>query len=60
VVGTRIYLREDIEAAIGLVTSGRLDARAVVSRIYPLGDAAAAVEVLRRGEGMKVLIEPAG
>jgi 2-desacetyl-2-hydroxyethyl bacteriochlorophyllide A dehydrogenase len=60
VVGTRIYLREDIEAAIGLVTSGRLDARAVVSRIHPLRDAVAAVEGLRRGEGMKVLIEPAG
>jgi (R,R)-butanediol dehydrogenase/meso-butanediol dehydrogenase/diacetyl reductase len=60
VVGTRIYLREDIEAAIGLVASGRLDARAVVSRIHPLGDAVAAVEGLRRGEGMKVLISPTG
>src|SRR3954452_11325667 len=60
VVGTRIYLREDIEAAIALVTSGRLDARAVVSRIHPLSDTVAAVEGLRRGEGMKVLIEPGG
>jgi 2-desacetyl-2-hydroxyethyl bacteriochlorophyllide A dehydrogenase len=60
VLGSRIYLRDDIEAAIGLVTSGRVDTRAVVSRIHPLGDAVAAVEGLRRGEGMKVLIEPGG
>ena len=59
VVGTRIYLRSDIEAAIDLVTAGRLDVRPVVSRIAPLHEAAAAVDELRRGEGMKVLIEPA-
>jgi threonine dehydrogenase-like Zn-dependent dehydrogenase len=59
VVGTRIYLRSDIEAAIDLVTAGRLDVRPVVSRIHPLHDAVAAVDGLRRGEGMKVLIEPA-
>jgi (R,R)-butanediol dehydrogenase/meso-butanediol dehydrogenase/diacetyl reductase len=58
VVGTRIYLRSDIEAAIDLVTAGRLDVRPVVSRIAPLHDAVAAVDGLRRGEGMKVLIEP--
>ena len=56
--GTRIYLREDIEAAIGLVTTGRVDARAVVSGIHPLSEAVGAVEGLRRGEGMKVLIQP--
>jgi threonine dehydrogenase-like Zn-dependent dehydrogenase len=58
VVGSRIYLRSDIEAAVDLVTTRRLDARSVVSRIYPLHDAVAAVDGLRRGEGMKVLIEP--
>lgn len=58
IVGTRTYLRSDIEAAIDLVTSGRLDARRLISRIYPLSEAAAALESLGRGEGMKVLIEP--
>jgi (R,R)-butanediol dehydrogenase/meso-butanediol dehydrogenase/diacetyl reductase len=58
VVGTRIYRHSDIEAAIDLVTTGRLDVRPVVSRIHPLHDAVAAVDGLRRGEGMKVLIDP--
>jgi (R,R)-butanediol dehydrogenase / meso-butanediol dehydrogenase / diacetyl reductase len=58
VIGSRIYLRSDIEAAIDLVTTRRVDARSVVSRIYPLQDAVAAIDGLRRGEGMKVLIEP--
>jgi (R,R)-butanediol dehydrogenase/meso-butanediol dehydrogenase/diacetyl reductase len=58
VVGTRIYLRSDIEAAIDLVTTRRLDVRPIVSRVAPLHDAVAAVDGLRRGEGIKVLIEP--
>ena len=58
VIGSRIYLRSDIEAAIDLVTTRRVDARSVVSRIYPLQDAVAAIDGLRRGEGMKVLISP--
>lgn len=58
VVGTRIYLRADIEAAIDLVTTGQLDVRPLVSAIRPLPEAVDAVEGLRRGEGMKVLIRP--
>ncbi len=58
VVGTRIYLRSDIEAAVHLVTTQQLDARSVVSQIHPLTDAVAALDGLRRGEGMKVLVAP--
>lgn len=58
VVGTRIYLRADIEAAIDLVTTGRLAVRPLVSAVRPLPEAADAVEGLRRSEGMKVLIRP--
>lgn len=58
IIGTRIYSRSDIEAAIDLVTTGRLDAHRLISRIFPLNDAVAALDSLRRGEGMKVLIEP--
>jgi (R,R)-butanediol dehydrogenase / meso-butanediol dehydrogenase / diacetyl reductase len=58
ILGTRTYQRSDVEAAVDLVTTGRLDARRLISAIYPLDEAASALESLRRGEGMKVLIEP--
>ena len=58
IIGTRIYSRSDIEAAIDLVTADRLDAHRLISTIFPLNDAVAALDSLRRGEGMKVLIEP--
>jgi threonine dehydrogenase-like Zn-dependent dehydrogenase len=40
------------------VTTGRLDARPLISKIFPLEEAVTAVDVLRRGEEMKVLIKP--
>jgi (R,R)-butanediol dehydrogenase / meso-butanediol dehydrogenase / diacetyl reductase len=58
IIGTRVYQRSDIEAAIELVTTGRLDARPLISKIFPLEEAVTAVDVLRRGEEMKVLIKP--
>lgn len=58
IIGTRIYQRSDIEAAIGLVTSGKLDAHRLISKIFALDAAVDALDSLRRGEGMKVLIEP--
>lgn len=58
IIGTRIYQRSDIEAAIDLVTNGRMDARRMISQVFPLTDAVTALDSLRRGEGMKVLIEP--
>jgi threonine dehydrogenase-like Zn-dependent dehydrogenase len=58
IIGTRIYQRSDIEAAIELVTTGTLDARRLISKIFPLDEAVTAVDSLRRAEGMKVLIKP--
>lgn len=58
IIGTRIYQRSDIEAAIELVTTGKLDARSLISKIFPLDEAVTAVDSLRRAEGMKVLIKP--
>ena len=58
IIGTRIYQRSDIEAAIELVTTGKLDARSLISKIFPLDEAVIAVDSLRRAEGMKVLIKP--
>jgi threonine dehydrogenase-like Zn-dependent dehydrogenase len=58
IIGTRIYRHRDIEDAINLVYSGTLDAHRLISKIYPLGEAVTAIDSLRRGEEMKVLIEP--
>ena len=58
IIGTRIYQRTDIEAAIELITTGKVDARRLISKIFSLNDAVSAIDSLRRGEGMKVLIAP--
>ena len=58
IMGTRIYQRSDIEAAIELVTTGRLDAHQLISKIFPLEEAVTAIDTLRRGEEMKILIKP--
>lgn len=56
-IGTRIYQRRDVEAAIELITTGKLEVQGLISKIFPLEEAVAAVESLRRGEEMKVLIK---
>jgi threonine dehydrogenase-like Zn-dependent dehydrogenase len=53
-----VAMRTDIEAAIELITAGKVDARRLISKIFSLDDAVSAIESLRRGEGMKVLISP--
>jgi (R,R)-butanediol dehydrogenase/meso-butanediol dehydrogenase/diacetyl reductase len=58
IIGTRIYQHSDIEAAIGLIAMGGLDARRLISKILPLDEAVTAIDSLRRGGEMKVLIEP--
>jgi threonine dehydrogenase-like Zn-dependent dehydrogenase len=58
IIGTRTYQRSDIEAAIELVTTRKVDAHRLISQIFPLEQAVDAIDSLRRGEGMKVLIEP--
>jgi (R,R)-butanediol dehydrogenase / meso-butanediol dehydrogenase / diacetyl reductase len=58
IIGTRIYQRREIEDAINLVYSRKLDAHRLISKIYPLEEAVTAIDSLRRGEEMKVLIEP--
>jgi threonine dehydrogenase-like Zn-dependent dehydrogenase len=58
IIGTRIYQRGDTDVAIDLITTGRLDAHRLISKIFPLNEAVIALYSLRRGEGMKVLIQP--
>jgi len=57
-LGARLYRREDFEAAVELVASGRVPVAELVSRIEPLDRAAEAFAALEAGEGvMKVLID---
>jgi (R,R)-butanediol dehydrogenase/meso-butanediol dehydrogenase/diacetyl reductase len=60
VIGTRIYDRPDILAAIELLDGdpGRLPD--VVSEVVPLADAVRAVEDLRAGRALKILLDPTG
>lgn len=58
IIGTRIYDRVDISAAIDLlaVEPGRLTD--VVSHVLPLSRATDAVALLRAGQAMKILLDP--
>ena len=44
--------------AIGLLRSGRVDPRPLISRTFPLRDAGKAIRFAQRGETMKVLLRP--
>jgi 2-desacetyl-2-hydroxyethyl bacteriochlorophyllide A dehydrogenase len=57
VIGTRVYLREDIEVAIRLIASGAADPEPLLTRTVPLSAAAGAIDLLRDGSQIKVLIE---
>jgi (R,R)-butanediol dehydrogenase/meso-butanediol dehydrogenase/diacetyl reductase len=57
-IGTRIYDAEDISAAIALL--GSTDAfDSVITRTLPLDQAGEAVDALKRGAGLKILIRVA-
>jgi (R,R)-butanediol dehydrogenase / meso-butanediol dehydrogenase / diacetyl reductase len=47
IIGTRVYQRSDIEAAIELITTDKLNVRGLISKIFPLHDAVTAVDSLR-------------
>ncbi|MGI8867924.1 MAG: zinc-dependent alcohol dehydrogenase [Mycobacteriales bacterium] len=57
VIGTRIYTRADILAAIDLLETG-FDPLPLISDVVPLAEAPAALERLRSGKAMKVLVDP--
>ena len=46
IMGTLMYQQTDFEAAIELLHSGKISARALISRILPFDDAAIAYEQL--------------
>lgn len=55
-VGTRVYTPSDIDTAINLMAGGRFDAGSIVTAVVPLPDAAEAIEALRSGQEIKVLV----
>jgi len=57
VLGARAYTPEDIRAAITLLERGGIDATRFITGVMPLEDGAAAVQRLRDGEAIKVLLE---
>jgi threonine dehydrogenase-like Zn-dependent dehydrogenase len=58
VIGTRIYDRQDISAAIDLLATDPGRIPDVVSHVLPLARARDAVGLLRAGLAMKVLLDP--
>jgi (R,R)-butanediol dehydrogenase / meso-butanediol dehydrogenase / diacetyl reductase len=57
VIGTRVYSRDDIRVATDMITGGVFDPAPLITRSTPLGDSASAVEDLRAGREVKVLVE---
>ncbi len=67
---TALYLREitvsasysagpgDMRAALELIASGRIDPRKLVSHRLPLEQTGRALDLQRRKEGLKVVVEP--
>jgi (R,R)-butanediol dehydrogenase/meso-butanediol dehydrogenase/diacetyl reductase len=60
VIGTRVYSRDDLRAATAMVADGRFDPAPLITRTVPLADAASAVDDLRAGREVKVLLEGPG
>jgi (R,R)-butanediol dehydrogenase/meso-butanediol dehydrogenase/diacetyl reductase len=59
IVGTRVYSRADLQAAVDMIVRGRFDPEPLLTRDVPLGEAASVVPLLRAGSELKVLIEVA-
>ncbi len=58
-IGTRVYTRADVEAAAAMIADGRIDPAPLITATVPLAEAPAALERLRRGEEIKVVVEGA-
>lgn len=56
-VGCRVYTRRDVERAVEFIADGRFDPEPFITGTVPLAEAPAALERLRSGDELKVLIE---
>ena len=57
VLGTRVYSRDDLRVATAMVADGRFDPDPLITRAVPLAAAAAAVDDLRAGREVKLLVQ---
>jgi (R,R)-butanediol dehydrogenase/meso-butanediol dehydrogenase/diacetyl reductase len=57
VIGTRVYSRDDLRVATAMVADGRFDPAPLITRSVRLAEAAAAVDDLRAGREVKLLVE---
>jgi (R,R)-butanediol dehydrogenase / meso-butanediol dehydrogenase / diacetyl reductase len=56
-IGTRVYSRDDIAVATAMVADGRFDPAPLITRSVPLAGAVAAVDDLRAGREVKLLVQ---
>ena len=56
--GEQVVTVRRVPSPSGLGATDKLNVRALISKIFPLQDAVTALDSLRRGEQMKVLIKP--
>jgi (R,R)-butanediol dehydrogenase / meso-butanediol dehydrogenase / diacetyl reductase len=57
VLGTRVYSRDDLRVATAMVAGGRFDPAPLITRAVLLAEAAAAVDDLRAGREVKLLVQ---
>lgn len=57
-VGCRVYNRWDYLASIELLRQGKINKEALITHILPLEEGAKGIEMLKKGEGIKVLLKP--
>ena len=57
IIGARVYERQDFEEAVRLLEAGAIPADALITRVEPLDEVAAAFAELESGQAMKVLID---
>jgi (R,R)-butanediol dehydrogenase / meso-butanediol dehydrogenase / diacetyl reductase len=55
-IGTRVYSRDDIRTAAGLVTSGAFDPEPFLTDVVSIEQAPSALDDLRAGRAMKILV----
>lgn len=56
-VGCRVYRRQDMETAVTLIADGRFHPEPLITSSVPLADAPLALEKMRSGDELKVLID---
>ena len=56
-IGARVYEREDFDEAVRLLAAGAIPSEALITRVAPLSDVAAAFAELESGSAMKLLLD---